>query len=366
MRIRATNLNNPDPFVYQMAGFGYRFLRWCILLWNEIRSLITGHQIDYETVVAQGDQILSRVRISAPEFLRNCSIPAGISHTIHGLTFPSPVTVAAFKSNQDVLKLWLELGAGAIILKTIMPETRPGNPRPRLMPIRIDGKSGYINALGLPGPGIHKLLATLDFSLFRFQRPVGISIGGTRPEDYLNSARIVRTFFNGKPESEQLFLELNISCPNTPEGQNLSKNPALLKKVLSGIREVGDFVLSVKIPPDLPPETLAGIGETVAMFPRMILNAGNTRKIAVRSLGLSREQFMPDVGGLSGAPLRERTLELIALLATYEVPLIATGGIESPADVRVALEAGASLVGMATGLIKNMYRIPEINAKLSS
>ncbi len=336
-----------------------------MIIWYEFRTRITFGQVDYESIVDHGDQILTTVQSRGPRFIRSFPVPTNLSREIHSLHFPSPVTTAAFKSNQSVLKLWLDLGAGAVILKTILSQPSTGNPRPRLMPIRIDGRSGFINALGLPGPGVETFLKDLDRSLFNYQRPIGLSIGGTTPEEYVTVFEFIRKTFRGTPEERYLFLEINISCPNTAEGQDLARNPALLKTLLSELRNRWDVVLSVKLPPDLSDQDTLKLGEVIAAFPRMILNAGNTRKIKVRSLGIPERRFAPNSGGLSGAPLLHRTLEMVTLLNPLKLPIIATGGIETPEDVELALDRGAALVGMATGLVKNMYRIPEINSKLS-
>ena len=359
-------LKRPNFLLARFFGTGYRLFRRWIIIWYHINSYFTGRILDFEDLVAKGDQKLTAVRLQAPRWIRFFDIPHNLTTEVHGLRFPSPLTAAAFKADQDILKLWLDLGIGSVIVKTILPEPRIGNSKPRLLPVKIHRKPGFVNALGLPGPGIDKFIENMDWTLFHHHRPIGISLGGNSPEDYRLGFDAVHQAFLDRTEAQHLFIELNISCPNTPEGQDLSRNPQLLKKLLSDLRSEWDVVLSIKVPPDLSNDNLFRIGEIVAGFPDTIINAGNTRKVNVRELGINNKRFVPDLAGLSGKPIYERTLEMIELLKPLNVPIIATGGIETPQQARDVLNSGAALIGMATGLVKNMYRIPEINFKLSS
>ncbi|RMF10310.1 MAG: hypothetical protein D6762_01775 [Candidatus Neomarinimicrobiota bacterium] len=354
----------PELWWYRLLGLGYRWARAGLVAAERLRTSWTHEVFDYETIVERGDRWLSQLRKQGPDWLTRASIGNVSPTQVYDLTFPSPLTVAAFQSNQEILKLWLDLGAGGVILKTILPAPCPGNPRPRLAALPRNGSLAFVNALGLPGPGIDIFLEQLDPALFAYGRPVGFSLGGNSPEDYIrNVEKVCR--WSSEHSQPSVFLELNISCPNTPEGQNLSLHPRVLGETLSQIDSLWPGVVSVKLSPDAPDDLLHRLADQCSRLKKPVLNAGNTRRVFVRELGLTGKQFVPATGGLSGPPLKSRTLELIRTLHGHGFPLIATGGLETATDVREALDSGATLVGMATGLVKNMYLLPAVNRDLA-
>ena len=100
------------------------------------------------------------------------------------------------------------MGLGGAIFKTILLEPRIGNSKPRIQEIKLNHKTGLINALGLPGPGVHKLVAEIEQSQLLLKgKPLGISIGGHNSKEYLSVFEILESHFKTE---ENLFYELNI------------------------------------------------------------------------------------------------------------------------------------------------------------
>ena len=316
---------------------------------------------DLEDVVEAGDRILEMV----PLWTLNYPVPPGIGVNLDGLCFPSPLTLSSFKDNVKVIDRWMMLGLGGAAIKTVMRDRREGNPRPRLQEL-ADG--GFLNAMGLPCPGIEAVMADLEEclengTLFRQGRPIGISIGGSSSAEYKGNFDSLQKLFSriDKPH----YYEINISCPNTPDGQNLMKNPALLDEILAHMRAGSDSFIFVKLSHDMNNEDILAFAELVKKFRRTGLNLGNTAHRSCREAGLPDEAISMGGGGLSGPSLYSRTLEMAKLAAPTGVPVLSTGGIDSPEKVIELLSNGATLVGMASGVVKDMYIIPLINMELA-
>ena len=317
---------------------------------------------DLEPAVRFGDGILG----SFPFFKKaifGFHIPLANSIKIHDLVFPSPLIGSSFKSEKKILEGWLQMGLGGLIFKTIMREKRDGNPSPRLQEVRIDGDRALVNALGLPGPGIDEFLKELPNSdLWSYGRPLGISIGGDHFDDYLFTIQQTQSCLKGKQWN--YFYELNISCPNTVNGSTIGDNPEILDSLIGKIRKNISEVISVKISPDATNIRLNEIGEVCASHDSMLVNAGNTQFKTRSDLNLSKKDFSMNGGGLSGPAIFTRTLEMVTLFSSMNLPVIATGGISNYSHLNALKNAGASLFGMATSLVLDPYCIPRMNTKL--
>jgi dihydroorotate dehydrogenase (NAD+) catalytic subunit len=305
---------------------------------------------DLEDAVIFGDRALKKLDAVLGKILFDFPIPQNIGVRLHDLYFPSPLTFASFKDDAGILAIWLKMGLGGGTLKTILRDERTGNPRPRL----IDTGDGLINAMGLPGKGVALLKKELAQNpIFDFGRPVGLSVGGNSLEEYENNFRELE-----KLPQKKLYFEINISCPNTPEGQDLIKHPDLLEKLINRMRAVSQRVIGVKVSPDQDDASLKKVAEMLRAVPKTYINAGNTRFQKSEKISIGG-------GGLSGAALFARTLEMTSLLVPLGVPVIATGGISRIEHVRALGEKGALLFGLATALVKDPYCVPRINSSLA-
>lgn len=347
-----------------LFSMGYRLFRLALLVWFRFLARIQRKPFDFEDVVLFGDRHLSWMHSDFRYLISWFSVPKGIGAELFELKFPSPITVAAFKGELEIHDFWLSLGAGGVCLKTVMLEAREGNPRPRISEVSVDGFSGIVNALGLPGPGAQGLCESLNGStLQRYGRPIGISIGGESLEEY---GAVFEVLERELPVwvRDNYYYELNLSCPNTDSGQALLERLDLVEAFVREMRGKTRAVIGLKLSPDQSNGELLRFAEMARGVERVFLTLGNTRFRSCETLGLPVGALSRGAGGLSGGAIFNRTLEMVALLGPMGVPIIATGGISEFQQVRAVLESGASLVGMATGVIEDPYRIPCLNRRL--
>ena len=315
-----------------------------------------------EPAVKLGDTILSSFGILG-KLIYNFPIPIGENIEIYELTFPSPLIGASFKSESEILDIWLRMGLGGLVFKTVMKEKRIGNARPRLQDAHIHGEKGLLNSLGLPGPGIVNFIDDIvHSSLWEYGRPLGISIGGDTVNEYVENIDRVQTVL--QHHTLPYFYELNISCPNTENGQTICESPSTLNSLLSAVKNTVSNPISIKVSPDVTNETLYAIGEICTTYDRLLINAGNTQYKRPHEVGVKQINFAMDSGGLSGPGIFQRTFEMVTLFAQFNIPIIATGGISTFKHVQALKAAGASLFGMATALVLDPYCIPRIHSKL--
>lgn len=337
----------------------YRFFRLIASQGVYGAQKLLGKPRDFETVIKLGDRFLGLLdRYSGDLFFPN-TVDPDLAVEFLEMRFASPLTFSAFWNDEAMISIWLKLGIGGGCFKTVMPEPCMGNKRPRIQAVEIENIPALLNAMGLPGIGVERFMRVLQDAgrLFDYGRPLGLSVGGHCADDY------IRVVTEAKSSSVDYF-ELNISCPNTDEGQDLMKNPSLIEPLLTRLRALTPKPIGVKVSPDLSDEQLLTIGEIVKGFDCSYINAGNTQFKSCLDAGLSADALTRGGGGLSGPSLFPRTLEMIRLLHPLKVPLIATGGIHSAETARAVLDSGASLVGMATALVQDPFVIVNLNNKL--
>lgn len=318
-----------------------------------------------EDVVRLGDDMLRDVKPWAYTF----PIPEGIGVDFYDLHFDSPLTLAAFKGDVDIIERWLDLGLGGACTKTIMPNDRDGNKEPRIQEVTVNGLDCLINAMGLPGPGVERKLDHIEnSSLLRKNKPLGFSIGGSSLGEYKHVYDRVRERMQ-KHAGAPHYFEVNISCPNTPEGQQMGKNPTLLEELLNYMRDNTTKVIGVKLSPDMTDQQLVTYALFIKRIDKTYVNLGNTTYRTCEQVGLPANAISIGGGGMSGPALYNRTRDMVALIAPLHIPIIATGGIDTADKVR-ELQAIAKthdsplLIGMATAVVKDMYCIPRINYAL--
>ena len=343
-------------------SYVYRLIRFIVTKTLYFIQSILFIPKDLEPAVKIGDSVMSSISIIGKPFF-DFKIPAKNQIELFELKFPSPLIAASFKSDYDILSIWMRMGLGSVTFKTIMKDIRFGNNRPRLQDASLENEKGLLNSMGLPGPGIEKFKQTLsDINLQEFNRPLGISIGGDSASEYVYIITQIENALIENPYS--YFYELNISCPNTVNGQTIGDNPNELELLLTQVREFTDKPISIKISPDLSNERLIEIGEICLEFDRILINTGNTHYKKPSDVHVIPENFSMNAGGFSGPALFNRTLEMVKLFSQFNTPIIATGGISTIEHVRSLQSAGAILFGMATALVFDPYCIPKINYKL--
>ncbi len=348
-----------------LGGIAYIYFRKWVIYVTYSAQRKQRRSIDLESVVEKGDGYIKAVPWPIRLLLFKFDIPQDIDCHVFELKFPSPLIAAAFKDDLEILSFWRNFGLGGVTLKTLMPMARTGNPRPRLQSVSIGFGGGLLNALGLPGKGAKHTVGELQKSHFlSTTRPTGISLGGNSVQDYFHTFLTFHQYL--KNTRFAYFYEINISCPNTPEGQDMVKNPDLLSSLLQQIRQETNAVVSVKLSPAQSNDELLKFGRLVASFPRTMLNLGNTQYKTCKEVGLWQSAISVGGGGHSGPKLFLRTLEMVRLMAPLGLPIIATGGISTPQQAQQILESGATLIGVATALVENPFCVPQINHHLAS
>jgi dihydroorotate dehydrogenase len=282
------------------------------------------------------------------------SIDCKSSHVM-GLDFPNPVGLAAgLDKNGKYLDALAPLGFGFIEIGTVTPRPQPGNPKPRLY--RIPQARAVINRMGFNNEGVDKLIENVQKSSYR--GILGINIGKNfdtplqnATEDYL--------FCLKKVYIHASYVAINISSPNTSQLRQL-QNKTELEYLLSALKSeqarLSDYhgrytPLAVKIAPDLDPTQIETIASLLLKHRLDAVIATNT---TISRAGLENYPNACESGGLSGAPLTQRSTAMIRILAGHlqqTVPIIGVGGIMSPQDAQSKIEAGASLVQLYSGLI---------------
>ncbi|MGI5285877.1 quinone-dependent dihydroorotate dehydrogenase [Nonomuraea polychroma] len=261
-----------------------------------------------------------------------------------GVHFPGPLGLAAgFDKDAACAEAIAALGFGHVEVGTITAHAQPGNPRPRLF--RLTKEHALINRMGFNNAGAaaaaRRLRRTRGVPVV-----VGVNIGKTKvvPEseaaaDYVTSAKALAPLAD--------YLVVNVSSPNTPGLRNLQA-VSLLRPLLTAVKEVADNTprrtpLLVKIAPDLADEDVDAVADLALELGLDGIIATNT---TIKHTG--------ETGGLSGRPLKGRSLEVLRRLRARvgdRLTLVSAGGVEDEDDVWERLLAGATLVQGYTGWI---------------
>jgi dihydroorotate dehydrogenase len=284
-----------------------------------------------------------------------CKAPASLPVTVMGLQFPNPVGLAAgLDKNGAAIDGFAQLGFGFVEIGTVTPRPQPGNPKPRIF--RLPNTEAIINRMGFNNLGVDHLLNRVQAA--RFKGVLGINIGKNfdtpverAVDDYLICL--------DKVYAHASYITVNVSSPNTPGLRSLQFGDSL-KQLLEALSKRQQELtlahgkrvpLAIKIAPDMTDE------ETVLVAAALI-ESGMDAVIATNTT-LSREgvaglPHADEAGGLSGAPVREKSTHTVRILAgelAGRMPIIAAGGITEGRHAAEKIAAGASLVQVYSGFI---------------
>ena len=283
-----------------------------------------------------------------------------------GLTFRNPVGLAAgFDKDGIALESLAALGFGFIEAGTVTYLPQPGNERPRLFRLPLD--KALINRAGFNNKGASAFAQRVGRS--RPDCVLGVSIGKSKAvaledavADYLKSFEVVYPIAD--------YVAVNVSSPNTPRLRELQESDQLeelLRALQTRNRELaeqpggrGVLPLLVKLSPDLDVDQLQSIVAVAQRNKVAGLIATNTTTVRAPLKTRREEVEACGEGGLSGAPLRRRSREMIATLYNMtdgSLPLIGVGGVFNAEDAFEMISAGASLLQIYTGFI---YQGPTI------
>jgi dihydroorotate dehydrogenase len=296
--------------------------------------------------------------------------PAPDPRNLCGIRFPNPVGLAAGldKDGKHIDALGA-LGFGFLEIGTVTPKPQPGNPKPRMF--RLPEAQAIINRMGFNNDGVDACVKRVRNSAYwQDGGIVGLNIGknASTPiedaaSDYISAMKAVYEISS--------YITVNISSPNT---QNLRalQGEDMLRSLLSSLDLAREALsnqygvrkpLFLKIAPDLDQKDIQLIADLLLEFKIDAIIATNTTiaRDAVQGMKLGNE-----AGGLSGAPVRHASTEVVKSLKQYlgdVIPIIGVGGILSGKDAKEKVDAGANLVQIYSGLI---YRGPKLIAECAA
>ncbi len=268
---------------------------------------------------------------------------------VAGIEFKNPLGMAAgFDKTGELYPFLARLGFGHVEIGTITGEEQPGNPKPRIF--RYEKDSALVNRMGFNNPGSEKAYATIikqDKTI-----PRGINAGKTKLVPVENTIDdYVRTFKQLSSLGD--YGVINISSPNTPGLRNFQEKDAFIT-LIKGIKQGlgGDFLIPtfIKLAPDLDDSAIEELLDIILDFKLAGVILTNT---TIDKRLMSRYSSVED-GGISGAPVRKRSTEVIRLAFIRlkgRIPIIGVGGIDSGEAALEKIQAGASLFQIYTGYI---------------
>ena len=306
----------------------------------------TSHELSIDLIGAGGRLGLNGLLTQAPR-----SLPVKVM----GLEFANPVGLAAgLDKNGDAIDGFAQLGFGFVEIGTVTPRPQPGNPKPRIF--RLPQATAIINRMGFNNHGVDHLIARVKAA--KYKGVLGINIGKNfdtpverAVDDYLICLDKVYTAAS--------YITVNVSSPNTPGLRSLQFGDSL-KQLLDALavrREQlaathGKRVpLAIKIAPDMS-------DEETALVAAALMESGMDAVIATNTtLGRDGVEGLPyggEAGGLSGAPVLEKSTHIVKVLAGElggKLPIIAAGGITEGRHAAEKIAAGARLVQIYSGFI---------------
>jgi dihydroorotate dehydrogenase len=280
---------------------------------------------------------------------------------VMGITFPNPVGLAAgLDKNAAVIDGMAALGFGFIEVGTVTPRPQLGNPKPRLF--RMKEAQGIVNRFGFNNLGVENLIENVKAA--KYKGVLGINIGknfDTPMENAVDDYLICMQ----KVYAHATYITVNISSPNTKNLRALQEKDAL-SSLLATLKleqtklanQHGKYVpVALKIAPDLEREQINEIADLLIEHKIDGVIATNTTLARDMVQGMEHAE---ETGGLSGAPVREKSTLVIQQLSQRlqgAVPIIGVGGILSGVDALEKIAAGADLVQVYSGLI---YKGPKL------
>lgn len=314
------------------------------MTWLERAGLVALRRVDPETAHGLAIKALRMGLTPAPGAITSDRLRTRLA----GIDLPNPVGLAAgFDKNAQALGPLSRAGFGFVEVGAATPRPQAGNPRPRLF--RLTQDRAAINRFGFNNDGMQAIGTRLA------GRPadavIGLNLGANkdssdRPDDFAQVLRHCGDHLD--------FATVNVSSPNTEKLRDL-QGKAALSALLAGVIEVRDGLarrvpVFLKIAPDLTEEELADIADVARDTGVDAIIATNTT--------LARDGLhgphVQEKGGLSGAPLFDRSTRVLARLSQLtdgDIPLIGVGGIGSADEAYAKICAGASAVQLYTALV---------------
>ncbi len=275
-----------------------------------------------------------------------------LERNFFGLHFQNPVGLAAgFDKDGSYINAMKNLGFGFLEIGTVTPLPQDGNPKPRLF--RIPKDKGLVNRMGFNNQGLDALAQRLSNLKNRDQLIIGGNIGKNKATPNEEALFDYQKCFQ-KLEHLVDYFVVNVSSPNTPGLRELQEKKPL-GKILHALQEINSTnkPILLKIAPDLNDNQLNDIVELA--FENNLSGLIATNTTIERNLSISKSEIEKiGAGGLSGAPVREKSTQIIKKLVHFseqKIPVIGVGGICTPDDALEKLDVGASLLQVYSGMV---------------
>jgi dihydroorotate dehydrogenase len=303
-------------------------------------------------LVATGMRLAAALRLTRLGALKPSSTK---SVQAMGLTFNGAFGVAAgFDKHAILIRALADLGFSHVEIGTVTAKPQPGNPKPRLF--RLVADRALINRMGFNNEGadaIAQRLARLRQRHGAKLPVIGVNIGKSKVTEVENAVDDYRYSASKLAEFAD-YLAVNVSSPNTPGLRSLQDVVSLRPILISVIEEARGKPVLVKIAPDLADEDIVALAELANELKLAGVISTNTT-IGRTGLSASDETVSAiGAGGLSGAPLKARSIEVLKLLKRHlsaDQIIISVGGIETADEAQERLDLGATLVQGYTGFV---------------
>lgn len=282
-----------------------------------------------------------------------------LKQELFGRTFLNPVGLGAgFDKNATMIRGIQILGFGFSEIGTVTPKPQEGNPKPRMF--RHIEEQSIQNAMGFNNDGLLKVQKRLK-QRFPFTTPIGINIGKNKVTSEAEAINDYTTLIKALHELGD-YLVINISSPNTPGLRDL-QNEEFITRLFEEAKAITTKPILLKIAPDMSKEDAVALTTLAVQKGADGIIATNT------TVDYSLVKEPKEMGGLSGAVLKEKSFEIFEAVAKElygKTTLISVGGIDSAKEAYRRIKAGASLVQIYSGLIfGGPDLIKEINMELT-
>lgn len=275
--------------------------------------------------------------------------------SVGGLELPSPLLTGSGTFGHDPAALaFLQPGdLGALVLKTVTPEPRFGNPPQRI----AEFTGGVLNAIGLENKGLAYWRDNVATQLEEVPLPVVANAGGHSASDYVS---MVEAFDAMQGVAA---IELNLSCPNVKGGTQFSTDANALAEVVSACRESTKKPLWVKLSPNVT--SIQPFAKAAEASGADALTVCNTLVGMLVDWRKRKPVLANGTGGMSGPAVKPVAMRLVwESSQAVNIPVIASGGASTAEDVLEFVVAGASAVQVGTASFRRPGAISEIAAEL--
>lgn len=266
-----------------------------------------------------------------------------LSVNIAGIELPNPTVLASglMGVSAATMKFVEKNGAGAITCKSIGPMERTGHHNPTV----YAWEHGITNAVGLSNPGVDDSIPYLKETKELLQIPLFISIFADKVENFVKVAEKIMAI---KP----VMIELNLSCPNTENdlGRMFSLDPKTTANAVSSVKKIsGKTKIFAKLNADV--SDIVEIGKAAEQAGADGITTSNTLSSMIIDIRLKKPILKNKFGGLSGPAIKPIAMRAVYnLYKSIKIPIIGTGGINTGEDAIEYIMAGATAVGIGSGI----------------